>query len=142
MYITLTKRTLALILAAVVISLILIGQLMSIKAYGIDASTNAKRVMYITGLGLDISETPTDVKTVLIPQDFSDVYKRYNDLQKKAGFDLTNYRGKSIEIYTYPLANDSETVVHLMVYKHNVIGGDIASLKIDGEMRSLKDKNE
>lgn len=142
MYFTLTKKTLAVVLAAVVIFLILIGQLLNINAYGIDASTNAKRIMYINTLGVEANETPTEVKTIKIPQEFNDVYKKYNILQQEAGFDLLNYKGKSAELFTYPLTDDSETVVHLIVYKGDLIGGDIASLKIDGEMRSLKGKDE
>ena len=76
-------------------------------------------------------------KSVVIPRNFSEVYNKYNVLQREAGFDLLGYRGKQVMIYTYII--DQENVVNLMVYKNKLIGGDIASLKIDGGMSALKE---
>ncbi len=137
MYITLTKKRISVILCAVVLSFILVGQFFSVRANDIDASTNEKRVQFINTLGITLESDNYTEKAVTIPQQFSAVYNNYNALQREAGFDLLGYCGKQVKIYTYNI--DSQTVVNLMVYKDKLIGGDIASLKIDGQMTALKD---
>ncbi len=140
MYVTLTKKSISVILGAVIISLILLGQFFTINAGGIDGSTNQKRVDYIKSLGYSVDDTAQNVKTVKIPQKFSDVYKRYNLLQQKAGFNLAEFKGETVDIYTYCFADNPEMQVHLIVCKGNVIGGDVASAQIDGKMTELKGK--
>lgn len=140
-FITLSKRSLAVILACVIIALIIIGKFFSVGAAGIDGSTNAKRVEYITGLGYSVNETCVSSKTIVIPEEFDDVYKKYNLLQAEADFDLSAYKGRSAEIYSYSLSDDERTVT-LIICEGRVIGGDISSPRIDGEMESLKPKNE
>jgi len=137
MYITLTKKRILVILCAVVLSFILIGQFFTARADEIDASTNEKRVQFINTLGITLESDSYTEKSVTIPQKFSEVYNNYNALQREAGFDLLGYCGKQVKIYTYNI--DNQTVVNLMVYKDRLIGGDIASLKINGKMTALKE---
>ena len=138
MYLLLTKKRIAVILAVLLLGLILAGQFLSVKAGEIDLSTNEKRVQYIATLGMTLQGDDYTKKQVTIPQSFSKVYNNYNALQREAGFDLQSYRGKSVIIYTYNL--DSQTVVNLITFKGKLIGGDIASLKIDGQMTALKEQ--
>lgn len=138
MYLLLTKKRIAVILAVLLLGLILAGQFLSVKAGEIDLSTNEKRVQYIATLGITLQGDDYTKKQVTIPQSFSKVYDNYNALQREAGFDLQSYRGKNVIIYTYNL--DSQTVVNLITFKGKLIGGDIASLKIDGQMTALKEQ--
>ncbi len=140
LFITLSKKTLCIILASLIISLIIIGQLFTIKAGGIDGSTNALRLEYISGLGYTADETAVSVKEIVIPESFSDVYTEYNRLQQTAGFDLSRYRGDSACVYTYRLSDSEETVINLIVSDNIIIGGDISSVRIDGEMKALERK--
>ena len=140
LFITLSKKTLCIILASLIISLIIIGQLFTIKAGGIDGSTNALRLEYISGLGYTADETAISVKEIVIPESFSDVYTEYNRLQQTAGFDLSRYRGDSACVYTYRLSDSEETVINLIVSDNIIIGGDISSVRIDGEMKALERK--
>lgn len=137
MYVLLTKKRIAVILAVTLVGLILLGQFLSVSANEVDISTNEKRVDYIRTLGLDLQSDNFTQKEVTIPETFNKVYNNYNDLQQKAGFDLRDYRGKRVLIYTYNI--DSQTVVNLITHKGKLIGGDIASLKIDGGMTALKE---
>lgn len=134
-FITLSKKTLAVILATVIIFIILAGQIISADLNGIDGSTNAKRMSYLKGIGLNADDSNTTHKNILIPENFNDVYSNYNALQKEAGFDLTDFKGKSATLHTYSL--NSEYDIHLIVYKDRIIGGDIAALNINGEMKPL-----
>ena len=101
MYLLLTKKRIAVILAVLLLGLILAGQFLSVKAGEIDLSTNEKRVQYIATLGITLQGDDYTKKQVTIPQSFSKVYNNYNALQREAGFDLQSYRGKSVIIYTY-----------------------------------------
>ena len=137
MYVLLTKKRLAVVLATVILSLVLVGQFLSVGANQIELSTNEKRVQYINTLGIKLANDDFTQKQVIIPQTFNNVYEKYNNLQLQAGFNLKNYRGKQVTIFTYNI--DSQTVVNLMIYKNKLIGGDISSLKIDGNMTELKE---
>ena len=140
LFITLSKKSLCIILASLIIALILIGQLFTIKAGGIDGSTNALRVEYLSGLGYRVDETAVSVKEIVIPENFSDVYSEYNRLQQGAGFDLSRYKGEKACVYTYRLSDSEDTVINLIVSDNNIIGGDVSSVRIDGEMRAIERK--
>ena len=142
LYFVFTRKNLAVILAVIIAVFILIGQFSSVKSAEIDASTNAKRVLFLQGLGYEVDETATEIKDIVIPENFSAVYEKYNNLQKQAGFDLKNYRGKNAKVYSYSLQNDAEKQIHLIVCEDRLIGGDVASLKLNGNMTGLKRKNE
>ena len=142
LYFVFTRKNLAVILAVIIAAFILIGQFSSVKSAEIDASTNAKRVLFLEGLGYEVDETATEIKDIVIPENFSAVYEKYNNLQKEAGFDLKNYRGKNAKVYSYSLQNDTEQQIHLIVCEDKLIGGDVASLKLNGNMTGLKRKNE
>ncbi len=137
MYVLLTKKRLAVVLAVVVLALVLAGQFLSTGASQTDLSTNEKRVQYINTLGIELQSDDFTQKQVVIPQTFNKVYDNYNNLQLKSGFNLKNYCGKQVTIFTYNI--DSQTVVNLITFNNKLIGGDVASLKIDGEMTALKE---
>lgn len=136
-FVTLKRRHLAVILAIIIIGLLIFGQLLSAKASGIDGSTNATRVEYIKSIGIAPDDTDVSSKEIVIPQNFSNVYKEYNRLQKKAGFDLSRYRGEKATVYTYGVSG-SDRELHLIVCKDKIIGGDIADINVNGEMLPLK----
>ena len=140
LFITLSKKSLCVILALLIISLIIIGRIFTIKAGGIDGSTNALRVEYQSGLGYRVDETAVSVKEIVIPEIFSDVYSEYNRLQQRTGFDLSRYKGESACVYTYRLSDSEDTVINLIVSDNNIIGGDISSVRIDGEMKAIERK--
>ncbi len=138
MYLTLTKKRLLLLILAVVLVFFVLTQFFSVKAGATELSTNAQRVEFIESLGVTLENDEFNEKTVVIPEEFSDVYLRYNNLQKQAGFDLNGYRGKQIAVYTYR-TNDGKCV-NLMIYKERLIGGDISEVNVGGNMTSLKGK--
>ncbi len=103
-----------------------------------NACTNAQRVSFVKSLGYELLSDTAETKEVNIPTIFSDVYKNYNQLQKKANFDLSQYKGCDVVIYTYnikaPKDYSGECVFNMIVYKGRVIGGDISSRQLDGYM--------
>lgn len=137
LFITFSKKSLFICLAAAIITVLLAGQFLSSGTNDAVGSTNALRVSYINGLGLTVDETPELKKDIVIPWEFSDVYRKYNQLQQRAGFDLSVYKGKAATVYTYSVSGEEDTVVNLIVSGKIIIGGDISSVRIDGEMKPL-----
>lgn len=135
-FVTLSKRHLAIILATLIIGLIILGQLVTAKSSKINGSTNALRMQYIKSLKLEPDDSDVTSKDIIIPEAFSKVYKEYNSLQKKAGFDLSRYKGENATVYTYNLSG-SDKQVHLIVSDGEIIGGDIADINFNGKMESL-----
>lgn len=103
--------------------------------------TNDDRVSYIKQLGYSIDEETAIIKDIIIPTQFSDVYNRYNELQKEAGFDLSVYRGQPATTYEYKIANQQEpTYITLIISEGQLIGGDIHQTALGGEMKPLRKK--
>lgn len=103
--------------------------------------TNDDRVSYIKQLGYSIDEETAITKDIIIPTQFSDVYNRYNELQKEAGFDLSLYKGQPATTYEYKIANQQEpTYITLIISEGQLIGGDIHQTALGGEMKPLRKK--
>lgn len=81
----------------------------------------------------DVSETPYEVVEFTIPTQFNEVYNRYNDLLKTAGYDLSPYKGKVCKRYTYLIPSQNARA-NILVYNGEIIGGDISSITLDGIM--------
>ena len=107
----------------------------------LNASTNEERLAYLASFGWQVRETPTETQEVRIPEEFNDVFTRYNQLQKSMGFDLSRYAGKSAKRYVYAVTNHPDgTPDHyatLLVYKNKIIGGDVTSTAAGGKMHSF-----
>lgn len=138
-------KKIAIILAAVVgvilAIILLFGGDDSTQTAAGNLASNDNRVAYLKGLGWDVNASPVESGQVRIPKDSSEVYDRYNDLQKAQGFDLTNFAGKTVMRYVYKVNNypgSTEPVyATLLIYKNQVIGGDITDTAPNGAIRGL-----
>lgn len=103
--------------------------------------TNEDRVAYLESYGWQVSQEPTAVEELLIPETFDESYTQYLDLQTAQGFDLTDYCGKRVKRYTYAINNypTGETGIQagLLIYKNTVIGGDVLSPQLGGFIHGL-----
>jgi hypothetical protein len=80
---------------------------------------------------------------VKIPAEFDKSYESYNNLQKLQGFDLTEYRSKTADMYTFKVLNypcDNDVFANILVYDGAVIAGDLVSYAIDGFLTGLTKK--
>lgn len=140
-YFVLSRRGLLCLFFALCISAFIFSEFYAVGIDGVDASTNAKRLQFINSLNLQAEETCISQKRIIIPDNFSDVYKNYNLLQQEAGYDLSAYKGCSVTVFTYRLSEynpfSQETVVNLFVYKGKIIAGDISATAFDGFMLPL-----
>lgn len=134
-----TKKTMAVIIAVIIIALLVLSRVFSVEALRLDGSTNSKRIVYLKSLGLQVDDSDASSKEIVIPKTFDEVYKEYNSLQKKVGFDLSHFKNKKAVLYTYWL-EDRKAQVHLIVYNKEIIGGDISDINVNGIMKPLQYK--
>ena len=109
-----------------------------------EMKSETQRQAFLAEMGWEAGDTFDNAKTVIIPEEWNDVYERYNELQLQQGFDLTEYKGRRADIYTYVIKNypDHENeegiVCHLMICDGVLIGGDVCSTALDGFMQGLR----
>ena len=105
-------------------------------------SSNDGRVKFLTDFGWEVSTSPVESSQVKIPQEQTEVYNRYNTLQKSQGYDLSQYAGKTVMRYVYKINNfpDATEPVYatLLIYKNQVIGGDVTDTAAKGQIRGFK----
>lgn len=106
------------------------------------ASSNDARVEFLKGFGWDVNASPTESSQVRIPEQDSEVFERYNALQKSQGYDLSQFAGKSVMRYVYKVNNfpgaTEPVYATLLVYKNQVIGGDITDTAAKGVIQGFK----
>ena len=132
------------VIAALIVSLILIfggnGEAQSTAAKPV--TNNDERVKFLEGLGWEVAASPAESGQVRIPEQISEVFDRYNQLQKSQGYDLSTYAGKNVMRYVYKVENfpDATDPVYatVLVYKNQIIGGDITNTAADGKVQALK----
>lgn len=88
-------------------------------------------------LGIDSENVPETEQSVIIPEEFDDVYTSYNELQKTAGLDLSSYKGKQARQLKFRIKNGSADYAVLLVLDDRVIGGHLTNGEYKSEMLPL-----
>ena len=105
-------------------------------------SSNDGRVKFLEDFGWQVTTTPTESSQVRIPEAGSQVFTRYNQLQLSQGYDLSKFAGKKVMRYVYKINNFPGTTepvyATLLIYKNQVIGGDVTDSAPGGQIRALK----
>ena len=103
---------------------------------------NAGRTQFLSQFGWEVSASPTESGQVRIPKETSQVFDRYNTLQKGQGYDLSAYAGKQVMRYVYQVTNypgaAAPVYATLLVHKNQVIGGDVTDTSPGGRIRGFK----
>ncbi len=134
----------AAVVVAVIIALILLfgGSKDSTSTSAAAVSGNDARVEFLKGFGWDVAASPTESGQVKIPQSATDVYDRYNALQKSQGYDLSQYAGKNVMRYVYKVNNypgaTDPVYATVLVYKNQVIGGDVTNTSATGAVSGFQ----
>ena len=129
--------------AGVVIALILLlgGGNTSAPTAAPSVAGNDGRVEFLKNIGWEVSASPVESGQVRIPKEHNEVFSRYNALQKSAGYDLSQYAEKTVMRYVYKVnnyPNATEPVyATLLVFKDQVIGGDVTNTAANGTMQAL-----
>lgn len=105
-------------------------------------NSNDGRVKFLEDFGWQVTTTPTQSSQVRIPEVGSQVFTRYNQLQLSQGFDLSKFAGKKVMRYVYRINNfpgaTEPVYATLLIYKNQVIGGDVTDSAPGGQIRTLK----
>lgn len=106
--------------------------------------TAKDRVEFLNQYGWTVEEEARDINQVTIPVKFDPIYEKYNQLQINEGLNLEKYKGKTVKKYTYLVNNhdyDGIVYANLLIYKNQVIGGDISSAASGGFMHGFSKDN-
>ena len=108
-------------------------------------STNDGRVQFLQEFGWEVSNSPVESSQVRIPAEETEVFSRYNDLQKSQGYDLSRFAGKTAMRYVYKINNfpDATEPVYatVLVYKNQVIGGDVTDTAARGVIQGFQKRD-
>ena len=106
------------------------------------AATNEGRVEFLKSFGWEVAPSPVESSQVKIPREASEVFDRYNNLQKSQGYDLSQFAGKNVMRFVYKITNypgaTEPVYATLLVYKNQIIGGDITDTAAKGQIRGFK----
>ena len=136
-------KKLSLLLGALILVVIALVTLLGHQSQttGAAVSDNDARVSYLKSFGWEISTAPVESGRVKIPSESSEVFDRYAQLQKTQGFDLSPYAGKTVMRYVYQITNypnaTEPVYATLLVYKGQIIGGDVTNTSADGKVQGL-----
>ena len=135
-------------IAGVVIALILLlgGGNSSAPTAAPSMASNEGRVEFLQNLGWEVSASPEESGQVRIPKEQNEVFSRYNTLQKSAGYDLSQYAEKTVMRYVYKVNNfpgaTEPVYATLLVFKDQVIGGDVTNTAANGTMHALTKQSD
>lgn len=108
--------------------------------------TSVNRIEFLKSFGWEISSNVSE-ESVTIPLEFGKIYEDYNNLQRSQGYDLRDFKGKTVTKYTYevinyPYSGDNDlpinVVANILVYENKIIGGDICSMELAGFLHGFK----
>ena len=130
-------------IAALVLSLILLlGEGDTAQTAAPAVSSNDGRVQFLKDFGWDVTTSPVESSQVKIPEETSEVFERYNALQKSQGYDLSKFAGKKVMRYVYKINNfpgaTEPVYATLLVHKNEIIGGDVTNTAAKGQIRGFK----
>ncbi len=105
-------------------------------------SDNDGRVKFLQDFGWEVAASPVESNQVKIPKQSSEVFDRYNRLQKSQGYDLSQFTGKNVMRFVYKIENypgaTEPVYATLLVYKNQVIGGDITDTAAGGKIQGFQ----
>ena len=108
---------------------------------GMNVASNDDRVRFLTSYGWEVNTSPKESGQVRIPSDSSEVFSRYNMLQKTMGFDLSKYAGKTVMRYVYTVKNypgaTEPVYATILICDNRIIGGDITDTSATGKIQSF-----
>ena len=140
------KKKIAMIVTAIIILvaglIMLAGNNDAEPTVSTGVSNNDARVDFLKTFGWEVTTSPTESGQVRIPEQSNEVFDRYNDLQKSQGYDLSAYAGKTVMRYVYKVNNypgaTAPVYATLLIYKNQVIGGDVTDTAATGAIRGFK----
>ena len=113
------------------------------SSVNLSAANDNERMSFISQFGWEVSAEPTEIREIIIPEEFDEVYTKYNEIQLSQGFDLNSFKGMRVKKWTYAVKNyagyeDKDCIrINLLILDGKVIGGDVCSVELDGFMHGF-----
>ena len=133
------KRKIVLALAVTLVALtavLVAAHVSSHSMSGLPAGeTNEERLSFLASWGWQAEEEPLEMREVLIPAEFDDVYLRYNEVQIAQGMDLRPFAGRTCSQWVYRVMNHpsgQEVRASLLVLDGHIVGGDLSTAELGG----------
>ena len=105
-------------------------------------SDNDSRISFLKSFGWEMTTSPVESGQVRIPTETTEIFDRYNQLQQAQGYDLSQYAGKKVMRYVYKVTNypgaTDPVYATVLVYKNQIIGGDVTNTASGGRIQSFK----
>ncbi len=148
------------ITAVVCVAVVVVGVVTMYKCFSPGKTDNASTVInstvegtsgildFISGFGWEVINEPDDVREVMIPVEFDDVYENYNEIQRAQGYNLEKYAGERVKKWSFTVTNypgyeEQDFIkINVLVFEGRVIGGDVCSVKLDGFMHGFAMEKE
>ena len=133
---------LAVLAVIIVVLLSLLGGADDTQTTAAEAvADNDARGKFLESFGWDVAASPVESGKVRIPEEASEVFDRYAQLQKSQGYDLAPYAGKTVMRYVYQVNNypgaTEPVYATLLISKSQVIGGDVTNTAADGKVQGF-----
>lgn len=141
------KKKIAIAAAAVVVLIVAIillagGRRSTTTSSSTTISSNDDRVLFLQSFGWEVVSTPAETSQVRIPSQTSEVFERYNTLQKTMGYDLSEFAGKTVMRYVYKIKNypgaTEPVYATILICNNQVIGGDVTDTAATGMMQGFQ----
>ena len=140
------KKKTAIIISAVIVAIAALILLFrggkSTPTVSDNVSNNDSRIAFLQSFGWQVTTSPTESSQVRIPVEETEIFSRYNALQKSQGYDLSQYAGKTVMRYVYQIKNypgaTEPVYATLLIYKNQVIGGDVTDTSAKGVVQGLR----
>lgn len=138
------KKKIFIILAGIAVAIFLLIMLLGGGKDTVPTASvanNDDRVQFLSNYGWEVTTSPVESCQVRIPAETSEVFDRYNSLQKSMGYDLSDYAGTTVMRYVYEVNNypgaTEPVYATLLISKNQVIGGDVTDSAAKGAIRSF-----
>ncbi len=107
----------------------------------ISIHSNDDRIQFLASFGWEVVTSPAETSQVRIPEKSSEVFERYNTLQKTMGYDLSEYAGKTVMRYVYTVKNypgaTEPVYATILICDNRVIGGDVTNTAAHGKIQGF-----
>ena len=104
--------------------------------------TEEDRIEFLRQFGWEVKPEAVESVEITIPEKFDKIFTAYNEMQKRQGLDLSKYKKKNVQRYTYEITNydgyDGVVYANIIVYRNKVIAGDVCSADVKGFVHGLE----
>ncbi|HIV85218.1 MAG TPA: DUF4830 domain-containing protein [Candidatus Monoglobus merdigallinarum] len=129
----------------IIIAALLIAVIFAL--FSVDSATNSKNIEFIKSYGWETEGSPSDISHITLPETLTGIYASYAQISAVNGYSLSDYCGKSLTKYSYPVLNHnlSETGrvrANVLLYKSDIVAADISLLTDGGSTVPISDTSE